>query len=251
LYDVSPSKLGQVTNLVSRASDFGDVRLVNDFFNVNVTTRLGKGVQLGGGVDTGRVTYDNCIVVSNPQEGNYARLSGALNAPAPPGVPAGVPTKCSFTLPFSGQTQVKAFGSYPLPWDFVVSGTLQNVAGPMITATWNAPNSAIASSLGRNLAACGAAAVCTATAQVPLIDPGTMYEPRRTQIDLRLTKRFRLAERSTLEASLDLYNAFNSDAVLNLNRTYGSQWLRPIGDPYTGGAVLQGRLVQFAGRWTF
>ena len=104
---------------------------------------------------------------------------------------------------------------------------------------------------GRNLAACGTAAVCTATAQVPLIEPGTRSESRRTQIDLRLTKRFKLAQRANLEASLDLYNAFNASSVLNVNSTYGSQWLRPIGDPYTGGAVLQGRLIQFAGRLTF
>ena len=80
----------------------------------------------------------------------------------------------------------------------------------MITATWNAPNSAIAPTLGRNLSACGAAAVCTATAQVPLIDPGAMYESRRTQVDLRLTKRFRLSQKTTLEADFDLYNAFNA-----------------------------------------
>jgi hypothetical protein len=251
LYDVSPSKLGRVTNLVTQASNFGDVKLTNDFFNVSITTRLGEGVQLGGGVDTGRTTYENCNVISNPQEGSYARLTGALNLPAPPGVPANVPTKCSFTLPFGGQTQVKAFGSYPLPWDFAISGTLQNVSGPMITATWNAPNSAIAPSLGRNLAACGAAAVCTATAQVPLIAAGTMYEPRRTQVDLRLTKRFQLSQTARLEANLDLYNAFNDSSVLNVNGTYGSQWLRPIGDPYTGGAILQGRLIQFGGRLTF
>ena len=83
--DVSPSKLGQVTNLVTQASNFGKQRLTNDFFNVNITTRLGKGVQLGGGVDTGRTKFDDCIVISNPQEGNYARFTGALNIPAPPG----------------------------------------------------------------------------------------------------------------------------------------------------------------------
>lgn len=250
-YDVDPSKLGRVTNLVTQGSNFGEQKLSNNFFNVNITTRLGEGVQLGGGVDTGRTTFDNCIVVSNPQEGNYATLAGALNLPAPPGVPARVPTACRYTVPFSGQTQLKAYGSYPLPWDFVISGTLQNLSGPMITATWNAPNSVIAPSLGRNLAACGTRAVCTATAQVPLIVPGTVYEPRRTQVDLRLTKRFQLAQKARLEANLDLYNAFNDSSVLNTNGTYGSQWLRPIGDPYTGGALLQGRLIQLGGRLTF
>ena len=251
LYDLSPSKLGQVTNLVTRASNFGNETLRNDFFNVNITTRLGKGVQLGGGVDTGRTKFDDCLVISNPQEGNYARLTGALNLPAPPGVPANVPTACSYTLPFRGQTQVKAYGSLPLPLDFVISGTLQNVSGPVITATWNAPNAAIAPSLGRNLANCGAAAVCTATAPVPLIVPGSSYESRRNQVDLRLTKLFRIAQKARLEANVDIYNAFNDSSILNVNGTYGSQWLRPIGDPYTGGAVLQGRLLQLGGRFTF
>ena len=251
LYDVSPTKLGRVTNLVTQASNFGKETLRNDFFNVNITTRLGKGVQLGGGVDTGRTKFDDCIVISNPQEGNYAKLTGALNLPAPPGVPTTVPTVCGYTLPFRGQTQVKAYASYPLPWDIAISGTLQNVSGPLITSTWNAPNAAIAPSLGRNLANCGAAAVCTATAQVPLIVPGTRYESRRNQIDLRLTKLFRIAQKARLEANLDLYNAFNDSSILNVNGTYGSQWLRPIGDPYTGGAVLQGRLIQLGGRFTF
>ncbi len=255
LYDVNLDKLGKVQNLVTQASNFGTETLTNDFFNVNITTRLGKGAQLGGGVDTGRIKLDDCIVISNPQEGYYARLTGALNLPAPPGVPANVPVKCSFTLPFSGSTQLKAFGSLPLPWDFAVSGTLQNLSGPMITATWNAPNSLIAPSLQRNLSACSATPPCTSTAPVPLIDPGAMYESRRTQVDLRLTKRFRLPQKTTLELDFDLYNVFNASNPLNVNGTYStaasSQWLRPIGDPYTGGAVLQGRLIEFGGRFVF
>ena len=113
LYDVSLDKLGQVTNLVTQASNFGTETLTNDFFNVNITTRLGKGAQLGGGVDTGRTKLDDCIVISNPQEGNYARLTGALNLPAPPGVPANVPVKCSFTLPFSGSDAAQGVRELP------------------------------------------------------------------------------------------------------------------------------------------
>jgi hypothetical protein len=251
LYDVTPSLQGRVANLVTQVSNFGKQRLSNDFFNVNMTTRLGRGIQLGGGVDTGRTTYENCNVISNPQEGNYARLPGTLNLPSPPGVPSAVPVACRYTLPFSGSTQLKAFGNYPLPWDFAVSGTLQNVSGPMIIATWNAPNSLIAPSLGRNLAACGSQAVCALTAQVPLVAPGSTYEKRRTQVDVRVTKQFKIGQKARVEANVDLYNAFNSGAILNVNQNFGSQWQRPIGDPYTGGAVLQGRLIEFGGRLTF
>ena len=86
---------------------------------------------------------------------------------------------------------------------------------------------------------------------MPLIVPGTSYESRRNQIDLRLTKLFRVAQKYRLEANLDVYNALNDSSILNVNGTYGSQWLRPIGDPYTGGAILQGRLIEFGGRLTF
>jgi len=53
LYDVSPTRFGQVRNLVTQASNFGKESLVNDYFNVGVNTRLGSGVQLGGGLDRG------------------------------------------------------------------------------------------------------------------------------------------------------------------------------------------------------
>ena len=54
-----------------------------------------------------------------------------------------------------------------------------------------ATNREVAPSLGRNLAACGAAtiATCTATVTVPLVEPQTLFEKRYSQLDLRLTKR--------------------------------------------------------------
>ena len=63
-------------------------------------------------------------------------------------------TYCHVETPFSAQTQIKLFGSYPLPYDFMVSGVLQNLSGPQILANYAATNAEIAPSLGRNLAAC-------------------------------------------------------------------------------------------------
>ena len=54
-----------------------------------------------------------------------------------------------------------------------------------------------------------------------------------------------------LELNLDVYNVFNDSAVMASNNTYGSQWLRPISDAYTGGAILAGRLIQFGARMRF
>ena len=70
---------------------------------------------------------------------------------------------------------------------------------------------------------------------VPLIKPGTMYTPRRTQVDLRVSKSFRLSRvRRRLQVMADIFNAFNSNAAVGatsnageppaaINTTYGSR----------------------------
>ena len=182
---------------------------------------------------------------------------------------------CRVVTPYSAQTQVKLFGWYRLPGDVQVSGIFQNSSGPVNLANWPAPNSAIRDSLGRDLAACRGAAVCTATPSyvsacsiettlnaqavtctaqqsgIPLLTPQTQFEGRRTQLDVRLAKHLRLSQTMRLELNLDVYNVFNDDSVMAVNNTYGSQWLRPISDAYTGGAVLAGRLFQFSARVQF
>jgi hypothetical protein len=159
---------------------------------------------------------------------------------------------CRVVTRWGAQTQLKMYGTYPLPGRSFVSATLQNLAGPPYQATYNATNAEIAPSLGRNLAACGTQVVCRATVAVPLVAPNTLYKPRRTQLDLRLSKIFWMGQRARVQANVDLYNVFNSSAVLNLNETYGPRWQLPVGASATGNeAMLWGRLVQFSGRLTF
>jgi hypothetical protein len=229
LYDLSPARFGRVNNLVRQAADFGEVSRVNDFFNVNLNARFGSRLQFGGGVDTGRTVTDRCLVVDSPQALLYCRV----------------------VTPFSAQTQVKLFGTYALPRGFTVSATFQNVAGPNITANYPAPNSLIAPQLGRNLAACGTQVVCNATAVVPLIEPMTMFEPRRSQVDMRLSKAITLPRGARLQANFDIYNLLNDASVLGLNATYGPNWLLPIVVVSGTESILQGRLFQLGGQLTF
>jgi len=140
--------------------------------------------------------------------------------------------------PFKGQTQVKLNGSYPIKAGFVVSGVYQDLSGPAIEATWSAPNSAIAQSLGRNLS--GGAA----TARVPLVLPQTMFEGRIRRLDLRLTKIFNLPRHMRFQANLDAYNALNGSAIQALNTTFGTSWLTPF-------TVLDPRLLQVSGQLNF
>src|SRR5206468_1649467 len=136
LYDVAPAKFGQVNTAVTQASNFGKQKLVNDFFNVSVNARLGSGLQIGGGVDTGRTVSDACFNVDSPGAVASSLLpvqggAGVFN-PATPSTATTVNGQqtCRVVNPFKGQTQLKAFGSYPFPHDVVVSLIVQNISGP-------------------------------------------------------------------------------------------------------------------------
>ena len=225
LYSVNPAKFGQVDNLVTQAANFGEPRRYSDFFSVSIDARLGERLQFSGGVDTGRTVVDACFVVDSPGELLY----------------------CNVETPFKAQSQVKFNGSYQLPADFVVSATYKNEPGPQIEANWPAPNAAVAPSLGRNLA--GGARTVT----VPLLEPQTVFEDRRSQLDMRMSKLFGLGADSQLRVNVDIYNVFNASTILASNPTYGSRWLEPTGNSNVGGvsAILTGRLFQFGGQLTF
>jgi hypothetical protein len=231
LYDLKPDKFGLADNFVTAASNFGDQRRTNDFFSFVVNKRASRRLQFGGGVDTGTTLNERCFVVDSPQE--------LLN--------------CRVRRPFAAQTQVKVHASYELPYDVVVSGIFRNEAALRtasggqvlsIEANYAAQNAEIASSLGRNLGACGARVPCTATATVPLFPPYEQFEGRLNQLDLRLMKRFNLTARTRVQANVDLYNAFNRSPVIGVNTQYGSRWLLPS-------QILDGRLIQFSGSVSF
>jgi hypothetical protein len=216
LYDVIPSKFGLVDNTVTQVSHYGEQTRKSDFFGATVNTRLRSEARLGGGIDTGRTVNDNCFVVDSPQQ--------LLN--------------CHVVTPFRAQLQVKVNGSLPLPGGILLSGVFQNVAGPNVTATYNATNAEIAPSLGRSLSG------GRRTAAIPLVAPQTIFEPRRNQLDLRVTKSLRLQQNVRLRGYVDLYNVFNASSTLTLNNTFGSQWQRPT-------SIMVGRLIQVGGQVNF
>src|SRR5205823_9940838 len=96
---------------------------------------------------------------------------------------------CHQKLPFEGQTQIKLLGAFPLPWGMLGSATYLSLPGFPDNASLTYTNAQIAPSLGRNLAACGAAtlATCTATVTIQVVPPNTLFEPRQNQVDLRLS----------------------------------------------------------------
>src|SRR6185436_8193429 len=135
LCDISPGGFGRVAHLVTPSKHYGTETFVSNFINVSLNTRLSSGAQFSAGFDTGRTVNDACFDVDSPGAGAAANLPGVSRT----------------TTPWGANAQFKANGSYPLPAEFAVSGTLQNVAGPMITANYTVPNGLVAPSLGRDL----------------------------------------------------------------------------------------------------
>jgi len=77
-----------------------------------------------------------------------------------------------------------------------------------------------------------------------LIPPNTMFEPRLTQVDLRVSRVFRLMGTSRLRGSLDIYNIFNASSVLSMTPTYGASWLNAA-------QVLSPRLLRIGAQFDF
>jgi hypothetical protein len=120
-----------------------------------------------------------------------------------------------------------------------LSGTLQNLPGPALSATYVASNAIVTPSLGRALS--GGAANAT----VNLIAPNSINYDRYTQLDLRIGKTLRFGAYKT-SVNLDLFNALNENPILSLNNTFGgtTPWLAPQ-------SIMQGRLVKISAQFDF
>ncbi|MEQ1761191.1 MAG: hypothetical protein ABL986_23020, partial [Vicinamibacterales bacterium] len=212
LSDLNPSKFGRTNNLITIPSTL-NVNPKNQFDGVDIAldARFGKGGVLSGGVSTSKTVVDNCYTIDAPFRNDY----------------------CRTVTNWSNATQIKLLGNYPLPWwGLNVSGTYMNLPGPSLSANRVYSSAEIAPSLGRPLSA-GA----TGTVTIPLLVPNTVWAPRFNQMDVRLTKSLRV-QKLRVQGQFDVYNLFNSSAVLAQNATFGSAWLRPT-------TILGARLIKF------
>jgi hypothetical protein len=233
-----PNRLVAPLNVMKNASQFGDQVQHWNGFDVNADARLANGLLLQGGVSTGKSMSDNCAIVDAVPES--MSLAGALPAgiqqPVTAGLGALVPKSfCHQETPF--QPLYKALASYTLPWFGIrLSGTLQSLPGPQIVGT-NIYNEATRSTTTL------ARPFTNAQAVVNVIQPGTQWGDRLNQIDLRFTKIQRVG-RGNIDFDVDLYNAFNSDAVIAELGSFGPVWRLPL-------TVIQPRFVKFQVRYDF
>ena len=213
LYDLNPTKFGRTDNMVRQAADFGEQTQIFNGIDAVINARIAKSGFLTGGVSTGRTVSDDCAVRPDSPQATFCRSSNP-------------------------ETQFKLAGSYRLPWGLQASGSVINVRGVAILASYVATNAQIAPSLGRNSGQCGTQVTCTATVTIPaLIEPNTMQEPRQTSVDVRLSRSVRIS-RFRLEPKFDIYNLLNANNVFAVTSRYGPAWTQPT-------SILAGRLFKF------
>ena len=212
LADLNPAKFGVPNDdYVTRAKNYGTQTEHWNGVDLTVNARPRAGLLLQGGLSTGRTSTTNCEILAKLPE------AGPTNP------------YCEVTTNFL--PQVKFLGAYRIPRiDLQVSSVFRNETGPQVLANFNATNALVAPSLGRSLSG-GAANV-----SVNLVEPGTTYGERMTQLDLRVSKTLRFG-RTRATASVDLYNALNDNAVLLHSNAFAT-WLRPE-------SILLARFLKF------
>ncbi len=233
LYDIAPAKFGQVNNRITDSSSFGGEYQYFNGVDLTLNFRLRGGLTVQGGTSTGQTVADACATRANLPELNVGIGAGLVGST--------VNTTSPYChVAYGVLTQARGLGSYIIPKiDVQLSGVFQSKPGALLSANYAVPNAAVVPSLGRNLA--GNAPNVT----VNLIEPGSQYGDRITQLDFRVAKILKFGRTRTM-AGIDLYNALNSSAILTYNNSFvpNGTWKQPV-------TILTGRLIKFSAEITF
>ena len=226
LYDINPGVFGLVDNLITRNDKYGKQEEVYNGVDVNFQARILGQATIGGGWNVGNAVQlgttaggsasagtDTCYVVDSPQQ--------LFN--------------CKVDVPY--QNRVKLNGSYTFPRGIQLAAVFQSNPGANYGANRTFTLAEIQPSLGRPLAG------GLTTVVIPLATPLSIFGPRINQFDLRVTKILRV-DRMRIQANVDAYNLFNSNAPVTLFGTYNARWGQPT-------QVLDGRLVKFSAQIDF
>ena len=239
LWDIDPSLNNKTTSLVQLGTVYGKQTSVYNGYDFTVNARFGQGGQASGGVSTSQTVTNNCDFNSLPDVSPQGFTAGTSRSDS----------YCNTAPPWAAGTQLKFLVVYPLPYDIQTSVIYQNVPGVAISASYQVANNvARDGGLGRNLGACGApTGNCTRTYTTALIPANSMFEPRLNQFDLRFSKLFNLGGTKRLRGNFDVYNLFNTSAVLSMTTAYGSDgatWKNV-------GQLLSGRLIKLGAQFDF
>jgi hypothetical protein len=190
------------------ATDRSTARVNYNGLELSFAARLPKGGSMFGGWSADRLITVACASY-DPNTFRYCDQS-------------------QYGTPF--RSDFKFAGSVPIVWGVQVGAALQSYAGQPLTVNWAVP---------ANLFPGGR----TQSVTVPLVPPGSQYLDRWNQLDLTFRKVFAIGK-FRVDGALDMFNALNSNVVLQQNQNLGSALGQPM-------AVLQGRLLRVSSQIKF
>jgi Carboxypeptidase regulatory-like domain len=226
LYNANPNVASLVDNYVTLASNYGYMSQHYDGMLLNVSARPRSSVVFQGGINGGNIVRDACEIRPLLPELTLPFFTGTVDPFCH--------NRTGWVTRFTG------LGAYTIPRiDVQIAGTFRTEQGSGLLANWAVANDVVRQSLGRDLSN------NAPNVTVNLIDPGTLYGDRVTEVDLRFAKIFRFG-RTRTNVGLDLNNVFNSAPVLSYNTRYVERgpWLTPT-------AVLQPRYLKISAQVDF
>lgn len=217
IYNLNVAKRGQVREIDKNSERNRRWYTGVDF---GVTARVARGTVFGG-TSIGRQMFVNCEV----DDPNSLRFCDQRD----------------LDIPYLAQ--FKLAGSYPLPFQFNISGTWQGYPGiPSGTTRQDvlytpALNRVEDPSLNVNYIVDRTVVpnLTPASVTVPLIKPSSQYLDRWNQIDVRLARKFTIRGVQA-QGQVDVFNLLNANSVLGEVETFGTSLHRPT-------SILQGRLI--------
>jgi hypothetical protein len=221
LYDINNNKVGAVDEFAQHANNFAERVEYWHGVDFNVVARLRSGITVQGGTSTGRGVQDTCAIRAILPE-TYQATADSPGLANP---------WCRLVEPFL--TSVRGLATYTIPKiDVQLSGTWSSDPGPRLAANFVANNAFLRPFLGRDLAD-------SANMTVNLIEPGSLYGDRQTNIDFRVAKVIRFG-RTRAQVGVDVYNLTNTDVVTDYNQAFtpNGGWLTPTG-------ILPARYAKF------
>jgi hypothetical protein len=230
-FDLKPAAFAlPQRNFVTLSKNYGDQTEVFNAVSLSFNARLQNGLTIQAGTGTGRVVSDDCDVVS--------ALPETLHANAFTGNPANPVTNSrSFAVAartlercqqnHGWRTSAQGMVTYLVPKiDVNVSGTFQDLPGTATSNSAGASMSAIAGVPVTNTTLGRAYSSGASPRFFNIIEAGDLYVERMRQLDLRLSKLFRVGTTRT-SINFDFFNVLNSNSVINENITYGAAWRTP------------------------
>jgi hypothetical protein len=216
VYNLDPAKQGLV-DLVDTNADRSLARFSYQGMEMIVRGRFRDATMLGGW-SAGKSVKVACANLSDPNTFRDCDQS-------------------KLDIPF--RHTFKLSGSTPLPWKFRAGATFLSAAGSLLGSNVQDGSLPTNWAVPANLFPGGRTQAVT----VRLDHPGTQWPERLNQLDLEFKRSF-MAGNVQIEPTFDIYNVFNSNAVLQQNQNWGSS----LGTPQR---ILQGRLFRIAAHAKF